>query len=179
VKPSASGTDTIKETSMSNLIAVVFDDETTAFEMRAALLRMQKEYLIDLEDSVVVTRDSKGRIKLDQAVNLTSVGAIGGGFWGMLIGMIVLNPILGVAVGATAGAIAGRFRDVGIDDKVARDIGNSLKPGTSALFVLVRRATLDKVLDGLKQFAGKGKVFQTSLSKDDEESLRETLERAA
>jgi uncharacterized membrane protein len=173
VKPSASGTDTIKETSMSNLIAVVFDDETTAFEMRAALLRMQKEYLIDLEDSVVVTRDSKGRIKLDQAVNLTSVGAIGGGFWGLLIGMIVLNPSLGVAVGATAGAI------VGIDDKVARDIGNSLKPGTSALFVLVRRATLDKVLDGLKQFAGKGKVFQTSLSKDDEESLRETLERAA
>lgn len=160
---------------MSNLIAVVFDDETTAFDMRAALLRMQKQYLIDLEDSVVVTRDEKGKTKLDQAVNLTSAGAIGGGFWGLLIGFLFLNPLIGAAVGATAGAIAGKFRDIGIDDNMMRELGSSFKPGTSALFVLVRRATLDKVLDGLKAFAGKGKVFKTSLSKDDEDSLREAL----
>jgi uncharacterized membrane protein len=160
---------------MSNLIAVVFDDETTAFDMRASLLHMQKQYLIDLEDSVVVTRDLKGKTKLDQAVNLTAAGAIGGGFWGLLIGFLFLNPLIGAAVGATAGAIAGKFRDIGIDDTMMRDLGSSLKPGTSALFVLVRRATLDKVLDGLKAFAGKGKVFQTSLIKDDEDSLREAL----
>lgn len=160
---------------MSNLIAVVFDDETTAFDMRAALLHMQKQYLIDLEDSVVVTRDEKGKTKLDQAVNLTSAGAIGGGFWGLLIGFLFLNPLIGAAVGATAGAIAGKFRDIGIDDNMMRELGSSFKPGTSALFVLVRRATLDKVLDGLKAFAGKGKVFKTSLSKDDEDSLREAL----
>src|SRR5215472_15126106 len=152
---------------MSNLIAVVFDDETTAFDMRAALLRMQKQYLIDLEDSVVVTRDEKGKTRLDQAVNLTSAGAIGGGFWGMLIGFLFLNPLLGAAVGAAAGAIAGRFRDIGIDDNMMRELGSSFKPGTSALFILVRKATLDKVLEGLKGFAGKGKIFQTSLNKDD------------
>lgn len=163
---------------MSNLIAVVFDDETTAFDMRAALLRMQQQYLIDLEDSVVVTRDQKGKTKLDQAVSLTSAGAIGGGFWGLLIGFLFLNPLLGAAVGATAGAIAGKFRDIGIDDKMMRDLGSTFKPGTSALFILVRRATLDKVLEGLKAFAGKGKLFQTSLSKDDEASLREALEAA-
>jgi uncharacterized membrane protein len=160
---------------MSSLIAVVFDDETTAFDMRASLLHMQKQYLIDLEDSVVVTRDQKGKTKLDQAVNLTAAGAIGGGFWGLLIGFLFLNPLIGAAVGATAGAIAGKFRDIGIDDNMMRDLGSSLKPGTSALFVLVRRATLDKVLDGLKAFAGKGKVFQTSLNKDDKASLREAL----
>jgi len=164
---------------MSNLIAVVFDDETTAFEMRAALLRMQKQYLIDLEDSVVVTRDEKGKTRLDQAVNLTSAGAIGGGFWGMLIGFLFLNPLLGAAVGAAAGAIAGRFRDIGIDDNMMRELGSSFKPGTSALFILVRKATLDKVLEGLKGFAGKGKIFQTSLNKDDEASLRAALEQTA
>lgn len=162
---------------MSNLIAVVFDDETTAFNMRAELLRMQKQYLIELEDSVVVTRDQKGKTKLDQAVNLTSAGAIGGGFWGLLIGFLFLNPLVGAAVGAAAGAIAGKFRDIGIDDNVMRDVAKSFKPGTSALFVLVRRATLDKVVDGLKAFAGKGKIFQTSLNKDDEASLREVLEQ--
>jgi uncharacterized membrane protein len=161
---------------MSNLIAVVFDDETTAFDMRAALLRMQKQYLIDIEDSVVVTRDDKGKTKLAQAMNLTAAGAISGGFWGLLIGLLVLNPLIGTAVGATAGAITGKFHDIGVDDKVVRDIGNSLTPRTSALFVLVRRATLDKVVDGLKQFAGKGKIFMTSLTKDDEASLREALE---
>jgi uncharacterized membrane protein len=161
---------------MSTLVAVVFEDEVTAFEMRAALVRMQKEYLIEIEDAVVVTRDQKGKTKLDQAVNLTSAGAVGGGFWGMLIGLIFLNPILGAAIGAGAGALSGRLNDIGLNDKMMKDIGQSFKPGTSGLFVLVRRATVDKVLQGLKEFAGKGKVFQTSLSKDDENALREAIE---
>ena len=161
---------------MSTLVAIVFDDEVTAFEMRAALAKMQKDYLIDLEDAVVVTRDQNGKTKLHQAVNLTSAGAIGGGFWGMLIGLIFLNPLLGAAIGAGAGALSGRLNDIGLNDKMLKDIGQSFKPGTSGLFVLVRRATVDKVLQGLKEFAGKGKVFQTSLSKDDEAALREAIE---
>jgi uncharacterized membrane protein len=161
---------------MAHLVAVVFDDEVTAFEMRAKLAKMQSEYLIELEDAVVVTRDQKGRTKLDQAVNLTSAGAVGGGFWGMLIGLIFLNPLLGAVVGAGAGALSGRFKDIGINDKMMKDIGQSFKPGSSGLFVLVRRATADKVLEGLKDFAGKGKVFQTSLNKEDETALREALE---
>ena len=83
---------------MSNLVAMVYDDEATAFAVRAELVKMQKEFLIELEDSVVVTRNKNGKVKLDQAVNLTSAGAIGGGFWGMLIGLIFLNPLLGAAV---------------------------------------------------------------------------------
>ena len=161
---------------MSTLVAVVFDDEHTAFAMRAELARMQKELLIELEDAVVVTRDQNGKTKLDQAVNLTSAGALGGGFWGMLIGMIFLNPLLGFALGAGAGALSGKFSDIGLDDKMMKDLAQSFKPGSSALFVIVRRATTDKVLAGLKQFAGKGKVFQTSLNKDDEAALRNALE---
>ena len=161
---------------MSTLVAVVFDDESTAFDMRAKLAKMQKDYLIELEDAVVVTRDQKGKTKLDQAVNLTTAGAVGGGFWGLLIGMIFLNPLLGAMVGAGAGALSGKLTDLGIDDKMLKDIGKSLKPGTSGLFVLIRRATTDKVLAGLKEFTGKGKVFQTSLNKDDENALREVLE---
>jgi uncharacterized membrane protein len=163
---------------MSTLVAVVFDDPTTAFEMRTALFKMQKEHLIDLEDSVVVIRNEKGKTKLDQATNLTSAGAIGGGFWGMLIGLIFLNPLLGAALGATAGALSAKFTDIGLSNQMMKDIASTFKPGSSALFVLVRRATPDKVLAGLKEFAGRGKVFQTSLNKDDETALREALEAA-
>jgi uncharacterized membrane protein len=52
---------------MSDLIAITFDDETTAFTMRAELAKMQKEYLIDMGDVVVVTKDDKGKVKLHQA----------------------------------------------------------------------------------------------------------------
>jgi uncharacterized membrane protein len=164
---------------MSSLVAVVFNDESTAFEMRAALAKMQKQYLLEMEDAVVVTRDAKGKTKLHQAVSLTRAGAVSGAFWGLLMGLLFFNPILGAAIGAGAGALSGKFANLGLDDDMMKEIGKSLTPGSSALFVLVRNVTADKVLDGLKQFAGKGKVFQTSLDKDDEKSLREALETPA
>jgi uncharacterized membrane protein len=164
---------------MSTLVAVVFNDESTAFEMRGALVKMQKQYLLEMEDAVVVTRDPDGKTKLHQAVSLTTAGAVSGGFWGMLIGLLFLNPLLGAAIGAGAGALSGKFQDIGLDDKMMKNVGDSLKPGTSALFILLRKATADKVLEGLKPFAGKGKVFQSSLSKDDEKALRDILETPA
>ena len=161
---------------MSTLIAVVFHDESTAFEMRAALAKMQSQYLLEMDDAVVVTRDLKGKIKLHQAVSLTATGAASGAFWGMLIGLLFFTPLLGLAVGAGAGALSGKLSELGVDNTMAKQLGDELTPGSSALIVLIRKVTADKVLDGLKQFAGKGKVFQTSLSKDDEKSLREVLE---
>jgi uncharacterized membrane protein len=166
------------DSAMSNLVVILFEDETTAFDMRTALIKMQKEYLIEMEDAVVVTKNESGKVQLHQAVNLTAAGAVGGGFWGTLIGLIFLNPLLGAAVGAGAGAISGMLSDIGIDDKQIKEISDSFKPGNSALFLLVRRATTDKVLEGLKEFAGKGKVIKTSLSKDSEESLRAALEKS-
>ncbi len=163
---------------MSKLVVIVFDDQTTAFEMRTALIKMQSEYLIQMEDAVVVTKSEAGKVQLHQAVNLTAAGAVGGGFWGTLIGLVFLNPLIGAAVGASAGALSGMLSDIGINDKQIKEISGSFSPGKSALFVLFRSATIDKVLDGLKEFAGKGKVFQTSLDKDSEESLRAAIEKA-
>jgi len=161
---------------MSNLVVITFEDEVTAFEMRAELAKMQKEYLIEMEDAVVVTKDDNGKTKLHQAVNLTATGAVGGSFWGMLIGLVFLNPLVGMAVGAGAGAISGALADIGINDKTMKEMADSFKPGCSALFVLVKKSTGDKVLERLAPFAGKGKVFQSSLTKDSEDALREVLE---
>jgi uncharacterized membrane protein len=164
---------------MANLLAVTFQDETTAFGLRAALGKLQKEYLIDMEDVVVVTRDDKGKVKLHQATNLTAAGAIGGSFWGLLIGMIFLNPLLGAAVGAGAGALSGRLTDLGIDDEFMKALGEGLPNGGSALFVLVRQSTPDKILAALEPFRGKGKVLQTSLSTENEQELHDFLEISA
>jgi len=160
---------------MSDLVVIEFEDENKAFELRAELVKLQKEYLIEMEDVVVVTKDEKGKVKLHQAVNLTAAGAMGGTFWGMLIGMIFLNPLAGAAIGAGAGALSGKLRDIGISDKFMKELGESFTPGSSALFVLVRKVTPDKVLEALKDF--KGKVLKTSLTADREENLRAVLEQ--
>ncbi|MBK8454242.1 MAG: DUF1269 domain-containing protein [Thiofilum sp.] len=158
---------------MSALVAIAFKDEKSAFELREKLVSMQKEYLIDLEDAVVVTKNADGKVKLHQAVNLTAAGAVSGSFWGMLIGMLFLNPILGAAVGAGAGALSGALSDIGINDNFMKELGSSIAQGGSVLFVLVRSATTDKVLEGIKGFGGT--VLKTSLTKDQEDQLREVL----
>src|SRR5210317_1304596 len=158
---------------MSNLVVIGFDDEHKAFELRAELAKLQKEYLIEMADVVVVTKDEKSKVKLHQAVNLTAAGAASGSIWGLLLGMVLLNPLLGMVAGAGVGAIGGKFTDIGIDDKFMKELGETFQPGSSGLFVLVRNATPDKVLEALKGFGGK--VLKTSLTADKEETLREAL----
>jgi uncharacterized membrane protein len=161
---------------MSTLVVVGYDNQFKAEEVRLTLLKLQKDYLIDIEDAVVAVKDAKGKVKLHQAVNLTAAGAVSGGFWGALIGLIFLNPLLGMAVGASAGAVSGALTDVGIDDRFMKDLATSMKPGSSVLFVLVRKSTPDKVLDHIKGTGGK--VLKTSLSHEDEAKLQAALSAA-
>ena len=158
---------------MSTLVVIEYDDLFKAEEVRLSLMKLRKDYLIDLEDAVVAVKDQKGKVRLHQAVNLTARGALTGGFWGTLIGLIFLNPLLGMAMGAAAGAVSGALTDVGINDKVMKDLAENMKPGSSTLFVLVRKVTPDKVLDEIKGTGGK--VLQTSLSHEDEAKLQAAL----
>lgn len=161
---------------MGDLVVIEFDTEQAAFAMRAELANLQKEYLIKMEDVVVVTKNEKGKVKLHQAVNLTAAGAAGGSFWGLLIGMIFLNPLLGAVVGAGAGALSGKLSDIGINDKFMKELAANLTENTSALFILIRQATADKVLERLKEKDFKGKVLKTSLTVEKEDELRKILE---
>src|SRR5277367_1970815 len=154
---------------MSSLVVVGYDDIHKAEEVRITLLKLQQEYLIDLDDAVVVIRKPDGKIKLNQAVNLTAAGATSGTFWGLLIGALFLSPFLGAAVGAASGAIAGALSDVGINDQFMKEVAAALKPGTSALFVLVRSATADKVAEQIQGTGGK--IIKTNLTHEDEAKL--------
>ncbi len=161
---------------MSTFVAIEYDDPHKALEVRLELVKLQREYLIDLEDAVVAVKDEAGKVKLHQAFNLTASGAVSGGFWGTLIGLLFLNPLLGAAVGASAGAVSGALSDIGIDDKFMKKLADGLQPNTSILFVLVRKATPDKVVEEIKKFGGT--VLQTSLSHEDEAKLQAALNEA-
>jgi len=158
---------------MSSLVVIEYEDMYKAEETRLLLRKMQKDYLIDFEDAVVAVKDKQGKVKLHQAVNLAAAGALGGGFWGALIGLIFLNPLLGLAVGAGAGAVSGALTDVGINDNFMKDLAKGLTPGSSALFVLVRKVTPDKVLEEIRGTGGK--ILKTSLTHEDEAKLQAAL----
>jgi uncharacterized membrane protein len=161
---------------MATLVVIGYDTESKAEEVRLALLKLQRDYLIDLADAVVVVREPDGKIRLRQLHNLTAAGAASGGFWGTLIGSLFLTPIFGLAVGAAAGAISGALADVGIDDGFMKQLAATLTPGHAALCVLVRRATPDKVLEEIKGYGGT--VLKTSLSHEDETKLQAALSSA-
>ena len=88
---------------MSTLVVVGYDNPFKADEVRLTLLKMQKDYLIDLEDAAVAVKDQNGKVRLHQAVNTTAVGAMSGGFWGSLIGDVFES-----AVGLDGGSGHGR-----------------------------------------------------------------------
>jgi uncharacterized membrane protein len=158
---------------MSDLVVIAFPTEAKAEEVRQKLLGMQKEYLIELGDAVIAVKDAQGRIKLNQLINTTAVGAVSGAFWGSLIGLIFLMPLAGAAIGVASGTLGGYLSDIGIDDKWMKDIAAAIQPGTAALFVLVRKVTADKVLDGLKGEGGT--IMKTSLDHTKEAALQAAL----
>jgi uncharacterized membrane protein len=158
---------------MATLVVIGYESEVKAEEVRLALLKMQKEYLVDVADAVVVVHDASGKVKLRQMYNLTAAGAVSGGFWGALVGLIFLNPLFGMAVGSAAGAISGALSDVGIDNNFMKQLGETLTPGSAALCVLVRQMTSDKVVEEIKKFGGT--LIKSNLCHENEEKLREAL----
>lgn len=158
---------------MAQLVVFAFKDEAGAEQMREALVGLQKQHLIQLADAAVVVRKPDGKVKVKQAVSLVGAGALGGAFWGMLIGLLFWMPWLGLAVGAAAGALGGALSDYGVDDKFIKEVGSTIEPGHSALFLLVQEWTEDKVMEELTKFDAQ--VLQTSLSKEDEAKLRATF----
>jgi len=159
---------------MADLIAISYDTEQTAEAARKSVLELQKEYLISLEDAVVVVKDQDGKIRLNQMFNATAAGAASGSFWGFLVGLVFMMPIPGVLIGAAAGALGGKLSDYGINDDFMKGVAANIKPGNAALFLLVRKMTADKVLADLGQFGGT--VLRTSLDESKEKDLRDALD---
>ena len=170
---------------MSTLIVLDFDGIHTADEVLNKVSSLQKEHLVDLEDACVVERDSAGKVHIKQAVNLTALGATSGGtwgaLWGALVGILFLNPLAGMAVGAVvgagAGAVSGSLADYGINDAFVKKLGETIPVNSSALFVLVKRVTEDKVLAEIEPY--KPRVLKTSLSNENEARLKAALSQAA
>jgi uncharacterized membrane protein len=158
---------------VSELVAVAYPDQDRAAEVLEALRRLQREGRIHLDDACYVTKDREGTIQLHQTLNPVAYGTLDGALRGGLIGLLFLMPLAGMLVGAAAGALIWPFIDLGISDQFVQELAAELRPGSSALFVLVREAPADEVLRATGTYGGT--VLHTSLAPDAAARLQAAL----
>jgi uncharacterized membrane protein len=158
---------------MTDMVVLAFDTPDGAHQAREKLIELNNEFLLKLDQAVEVIRKDDGQVKIKEERSLTGFGAIGGAFWGLLIGLIFLVPVVGFAVGAASGAIVGHFTKYGITKEYMNQINEAIKPGQSALFILADNVKLDRVVPMLSSFHPR--VLRTSLSLEQEKALRDAF----
>jgi uncharacterized membrane protein len=146
-----------------------------AARMLRILQKLQEEQRqIHIEDGAIVTWPLGARHpRIKQLNDLAGIGALGGGFWGMLFGLLFSVSFFGVTTGTVIGALAGHFAHYGIDEDFIKGVRNQLTEDTSALFLLTSDAVLDKVVASIKSTPFE--LMSTSLSYEQEAQLREVF----
>ena len=161
---------------MATLVAIGYPDQVTAEEARQTVQQLEAELIIQADQVAAISRDLEGKyhVHTTHGGASTGGGAVWGGFWGLLFGLLFMVPFAGWAVGAGLGALFGHLGEKGIDKAFQQQVRDYLKPGTSALFLVIEHATPDKAIAALDKYGGT--VIKTSLSEEDTRKLQEALQ---
>jgi uncharacterized membrane protein len=158
---------------MSELVAIGYPDEETAARAGQEAERLESELLLQSDAIAVIVRDKRGKFHVTTNHHIVGGGASYGMFWGLLFGVLFFVPVLGMAVGAGLGALTGKLAKTGVDREFQERVRDMLQPGTSALFLVIEKATPDKAIEAMSQFGGT--VLKSSLSKAAEQDLQDAL----
>lgn len=164
---------------MSDLLVIVFDSTDAAARMAEALNPERESLQMELQDITVITRDEGGRIAAHEPVNVLAAQTLGGVGWGLVIGAAFLMPVAGAVAGAAAGAAVGMMRDPNIDRDFLKRIGETLKPGGSALCLLVRRMEPEALMNRVRAEGLSGELITSPLPEAEEKRLRAALAAAS
>ncbi len=164
---------------MATLVAIGYPDQSTAEQARATVSQLESELIIQADQVASIARDQEGKyhVHTTHGGSSTGAGAVWGGFWGLLFGLLFFIPFAGWAMGAGLGALFGHMGEKGIDKAFQEQVRDYLKPGTSALFMVIEQATPDKAIAALQQYGGT--VIKTSLSDEDTKKLQDALQPPA
>jgi uncharacterized membrane protein len=158
---------------MADLIAIGYPDRTTAYAAADEARRLAADLIIQPDAIAVIERDQDGSYHVDTTHHAVGGGAMWGMFWGFLFGLLFFIPVFGMVAGAGMGALMGKFTKTSIDKQFQEQVRGMLKPGTSALFLMLEKVTPDKAVEAMSKYGGT--VLKTSLSKDDERELQDAL----
>ena len=157
---------------MNQLIVVAFDHFDDARTALRRIRSLEGAGRISLEDTALVERDPDGTAHVKNEVSGTTetatvIGAVVGGL------VTFIFPILGAAIGAAAGAAIGVALDRGVSSNFVDEVKSTIRPGRSALFLVVREADLNAVMPVVRDL--RGDVVQSTLSEETEDALRRAL----
>jgi uncharacterized membrane protein len=158
---------------MADLIAIGYPDETTALAAMDETEVLQRDLVLQADAVAAIIRNKEGKLRVVTNHHAVGAGATWGMFWGMLFGMLFFVPFLGMAVGAGMGALMGKVTKSAVNKEFENQVREMLKPGTSALFMVVEKVTPDKAVEALSQFGGT--VLKSSLSNESQRELQEAL----
>lgn len=158
---------------MAELIAIGYPDEATAEAAADEARRLSKDLIIESDAIAVIRRDAEGKYHVHTSHNPVGAGASWGMFWGLLFGILFFVPVFGIAIGAGLGALMGKITKAGIDKEFQDQVRDMVKPGTSALFLMIEKVTPDKAVEAMSKYGGT--VLKTSLSKENEAALQDAL----
>jgi uncharacterized membrane protein len=161
---------------MSDLIVIGYPDENRAQQAWDEIVKLQNDYLMDLEDAAIIRRDEKGKLHVTTPTHhAVAWGTFSGLFWGVLIGLLFIWPLapLVSAAGGIMGAALGAAGDLGIKEDFKQRVQDLVQPGTSAILVILRKVTPDKFEEALRPYGGT--VLRTSLSHEQEQELMKAL----
>ncbi len=164
---------------MATLVAIGYPDQGTAEQARETVSQLESELIIQADQVAAISRDLEGKYHVHTTHGGASAGggAAWGGFWGLLFGLLFFIPVIGLAFGAGMGALFGHMGEKGIDKQFQQQVRDYVKPGTSALFLIIEQVTEDKAVAALQQYGGT--VIKTSLSEEDTQKLQEALQPPA
>jgi uncharacterized membrane protein len=123
-----------------DLLGLVFPAQTSADEGLRTLKASVQRGEVGHFDAAVLSKAPDGTLSTRQEHDVSAgqgalVGAVAGAALSLLAGPIGL--VAGAAAGGVAGGVVGGLVDRGVPDRYVRDLGHALRPGTSALIVLV------------------------------------------
>ena len=159
---------------VSEMVVIGYPDEQTAEKAMNEVIRLQSDYMIQLDQIAVVQEDMDGKFHTHNPVSPTGASTTWGAMWGLLFGMLFFVPVFGMIMGGAMGLLFGGMAKAGLDKEFLQRVKDVLKPGTSALFLVIEKVTPDKVIEALKPYGGQ--VLRTSLSADAEQRLREAMQ---
>lgn len=136
------------------LVVAAFADEDGASRALKQLQEARKEKLIGIKDAAVIQRGEDNKLHIRETGDMTGgKGAVIGGLVGAAIGIVAAPAVLVAGgIGAAIGGLAARLRDSGFSDDRLRELGEALKPGTSALVAVIEHKWVAEVERELARF---------------------------
>ena len=160
---------------MATLVVIVYADQRVAEEARKAVQEFEDELTIEADHVAWIARDVEGRYHahMSHSGPPATGGVDWGGFWGAVFDLLFPVPFPGLTLNSGTAVLHYGLGDEGSCRALQDEVRERLKPGMSALFILVEHDPPDKAVGSLARYGGT--MIKASLSDAEFDRVREAL----